>query len=207
MIAYKITCKENGKEYIGITTRNLDRRWYEHKYVANSCGQLLGKAIKKYGEEAFSIEQIASAIGNVENLKLLEQDLIQQFGTKVPNGYNLTNGGDGVFGYKQSEETIKRVADIKRGTKASEQTKAKMRIAHAGEKNGFHGKKHTEESKRRNAEAHFKGTILAFSEELGVVIEMNGPKEIKDAGFHPGHVYSCITGKEKTHRKFTFKRV
>lgn len=207
MLAYKITNTKNGKAYIGITTRKLDRRWYEHKYVSNSCGQLLAKAIKKYGEEAFTIEHIASAIGSLENLKLIEQELIRQLKTKVPNGYNLTDGGDGVFGFKQSEKQRKHNGDLKRGTKHTEETKAKMSKAHSGENNHFFGKTHTEEAKKRNAEAHFKGTILAINKELAVVIEMNGPKEIKEAGFHPGHVYSCITGTEKTHKNFTFKRI
>ena len=153
MQAYLITNKINNKGYVGITTRSLSRRWYEHRFVANSCGQLLGKAIKKYGEQAFEIMPIASA-KTLENLKEVEKDLIVQFQTKVPFGYNLTDGGDGVFGFKQSEEQKKHNGDLKRGTKHSEETKQKMKIAHLGENNHFYGKNHTEEAKRKNAEAH-----------------------------------------------------
>jgi group I intron endonuclease len=206
MIAYLVTNKVNGKQYVGITTRKLSRRWYEHKYVPQSSGKALSAAIKKYGESAFEIKQIASCTGDIETLKQLESDLIEQYNTfKI--GYNSTKGGDGVFGFKHSEETVKRVADKNRGRKASSETKTKMREAHGGEKNHFFGKQHTEDARKRNAEAHFKGTILAISEELATVIELNGPKEIRDAGFHPGHVYSCVTGNEKTHRNFTFKRI
>jgi group I intron endonuclease len=206
MQAYLITNKINNKGYVGITTRSLSRRWYEHRFVANSCGQLLAKAIHKYGEQAFEIKPIASA-KTLENLKEIEKELIAQFNTKVPLGYNLTNGGDGVFGFKQSEEQKKRNGDLKRGTKASEETKAKMRIAHSGKNNHFYGKNHTEEAKRKNAKAHFKGTILGINKKLAVVVEMNGPEEIKNLGFHPGHVYSCVTGKQKTHKNFIFKRI
>jgi len=153
MQAYLITNKINNKGYVGITTRSLDRRWYEHCFVANSCGQLLAKAINKYGEQAFEIMPIASA-KTLENLKEVEKDLIIQFQTKVPFGYNLTDGGDGVFGFKQSEEQKKRNGDLKRGTKASKETKQKMKIAHLGENNHFYGKNHTEEAKRKNADAH-----------------------------------------------------
>jgi len=131
----------------------LSRRWYEHRFVANSCGQLLGKAIKKYGEQAFEIMPIASA-KTLENLKEVEKDLIIQFQTKVPFGYNLTDGGDGVFGFKQSEEQRLKSANLRLGTKHTKETKAKMREAHSGEKNHFYGKTHTEETKRKNAEAH-----------------------------------------------------
>lgn len=153
MQAYLITNKINNKGYVGITTRSLDRRWYEHRFVANSCGQLLAKAINKYGEQAFQIMPIASA-KTLENLKEVEKDLIIQFQTKVPFGYNLTDGGDGVFGYKHTEEQKKHNGDLKRGTKHSEETKQKMKIAHLGENNHFYGKNHTEEAKRKNAEAH-----------------------------------------------------
>lgn len=149
MIAYLITNKQNGKSYIGITTRNINRRWYEHKYVSNSCGKLLAKAIKKYGETAFIIEHVASAIGGINNLKELEKQLIVEFGTMVPNGYNLTAGGDGVFGFKHKSETIKEFSNSRRGIKVSEETKLKMRLAKTGEKNHFFGKQHSEETKQK----------------------------------------------------------
>ena len=206
MQAYLITNKINNKAYVGITTRSLDRRWYEHRFVANSCGQLLGKAIKKYGEDSFEIKPIASA-KTLEALKSVEKDLIVQFGTKVPNGYNLTDGGEGTSGFKQNPETVKRLTDLKRGTKATEETKAKMRLAHGKEKNHFYGKNHTEEAKKKNAEAHSKGTILGISKELAVVVEMTGPKEIKYLGFSPTRVYCCVNGQQKTHKNFTFKRI
>jgi len=151
MLVYRITNIENNKSYVGITTRNIERRWYEHKYVPNSCGQLLAKAIKKYGEKSFVIEHIASAIGGTDNLKELEKQLIEQCGTKVPNGYNLTAGGDGVFGFKHTEEQKKRNGNLKRGTKASKETKEKMKQAHLGEKNHFFGKQHSEETKQKIA--------------------------------------------------------
>jgi len=148
MQAYLITNKINNKGYVGITTRSLSKRWYEHRFVANSCGQLLGKAIKKYGEQAFEIMPIASA-KTLENLKEVEKDLIIQFQTKVPFGYNLTDGGDGVFGFKQSEEQRLKSANLRLGTKHTKETKAKMREAHSGEKNHFYGKTHSGDSKAK----------------------------------------------------------
>lgn len=149
MIAYLVTNTNNQKSYVGITTRSLNRRWYEHKFVKNSCAKLLAKAIDKYGIDSFKIEQIASGFGDIENLKTLEKLLIEQYRTFVPNGYNLTKGGDGVFGYKPSKEQIEKVASLKRGKKASEETKRKMREACLGEKNHFYGKEHSEETKQK----------------------------------------------------------
>jgi group I intron endonuclease len=114
---------------------------------------LLAKAINKYGEQAFEIMPIASA-KTLENLKEVEKDLIVQFQTKVPFGYNLTDGGDGLFGYKQTQEQRLKSATLRLGTKHSDETKQKMKVAHLGENNHFYGKNHTEETKRKNSEAH-----------------------------------------------------
>jgi group I intron endonuclease len=149
MQAYLIQNKLNGKGYIGITTRSIDRRWYEHRFVQNSCGKLLAKAIQKYGEDSFEIKVLASAVEGIDGLKELEKQLIAQHNTIVPSGYNLTAGGDGVFGYKHSKEVIERVAAKKRGTKMTEESKLKMHHAHLGEKNHFFGKTHSDETKNK----------------------------------------------------------
>jgi group I intron endonuclease len=148
MQSYIITNKQNGKSYVGITTRKIARRWYEHCYVGNSCGQLLNKAINKYGIDAFEIQVVASA-KTIPDLKELEKQLIVQYKTKVPNGYNLTDGGDGLIGYRHTEEQKKRNGDAKRGTVHSTETKQKMKDAHLGENNHFYGKSHSEETKQR----------------------------------------------------------
>jgi group I intron endonuclease len=148
MQSYIITNKQNGKSYVGITTRKIARRWYEHCYLGNSCGQLLNKAINKYGIDAFEIQVVASA-KTISDLKELEKQLIVQYQTKVPNGYNLTDGGDGLTGYRHTEEDKKRNGDLKRGTVHSDETKQKMKDAHLGENNHFYGKSHSEETKQR----------------------------------------------------------
>lgn len=153
MIAYLVTNSRNQKSYIGITTRSLDRRWYEHCYVENSCAKLLSKAIKKYGIDVFEIKEIASSIDDLDGLKKLETMLIEQYQTLVPNGYNLTKGGDGVWGFKQDPKIIEQIASKKRGTKLSNETKQKMRESHLGQKNHFYGQQHTKESKQKISES------------------------------------------------------
>jgi group I intron endonuclease len=98
MFVYKITNQVNGKVYIGITTGSIEKRWREHKCAANKGSQLpLYKAIRKYGHEAFSIEQLATA-DTVEDLKAQEVRFIKELGSFYTdgNGYNMTDGGDGV---------------------------------------------------------------------------------------------------------------
>ena len=94
MIVYKITNKINNKFYIGITSKSLEQRFAGH---IKQPRYYLGEAIKKYGEQNFTIEQIDEA--NSFN-KLKEKE--QYYVNKLKPRYNLTVGGDGTIGYKHS---------------------------------------------------------------------------------------------------------
>jgi hypothetical protein len=63
--AYLVTNIRNGKQYIGIigkSEKTVSKRWKEHCYEAGyNSHYLLHKAIRKYGEAAFEVEQVASA--------------------------------------------------------------------------------------------------------------------------------------------------
>lgn len=98
---YIITCTINAKQYVGITN-NLSRRWAKHRR-ANE-GQLLHRAIKKHGVDNFVFTHFASA-SDSESAKIIEKLLIKEHNTFSPCGYNLTEGGDGTFGYKHTEES------------------------------------------------------------------------------------------------------
>jgi len=96
MIAvYIVTNIANGKQYVGITT-NLKRRWHQH-LSANGSAPALHAAIKKYGPEGFVLSHICDAF-DFDAACDIERSLIQQHNTKAPNGYNLTDGGEGVVG-------------------------------------------------------------------------------------------------------------
>ena len=86
---YQITNLINQKRYIGITN-NYKRRWQEHcKKQANS---LIHKAIVKYGEENFKFEILYNNVSEKEAEKL-EKELIKEYDTLAPKGYNLAKGG------------------------------------------------------------------------------------------------------------------
>ena len=96
MIIYKITNAINTKIYIGQTVQSLTDRWSDHcrpckgKHVNRSA---IGSAIRKYGQENFTIEQIDSAT-SLEELNIKEQTYIKALNTLSPNGYNLELGGN-----------------------------------------------------------------------------------------------------------------
>lgn len=108
---YLVTNNINGKQYIGQTIMTLKQRWNKHLSKSrekNATG--LAGAIKKYGEENFSIELIATC--NIEDLNNLEQYYINKYDT-FNNGYNLTLGGEGgkILNLNE-EEVIKKYQEL-----------------------------------------------------------------------------------------------
>lgn len=112
---YKITNKINNKQYIGQTTKKrASDRFSQHRYLARhlnaeKSNSYLHKAMNAYGVDNFIFELIEEIDNSLLNER--EQYWIQQLNTLAPNGYNLTNGGEGTqkFSRPQSiEEKEKR---------------------------------------------------------------------------------------------------
>lgn len=97
---YKITNQINGKVYIGETTRTVAARWRQHKSRAklSEYTEYLYNAIRKYGIENFTIEEITKC--SDEDRFKIETEYITQYrswvGFKDCNGYNLTLSQEGV---------------------------------------------------------------------------------------------------------------
>lgn len=89
MIVYKLTNLVNGKIYVGQTTRSLEKRFKEHSHCKTS---LIGQAIHEFGEENFSREVLATC-DSKEETDNLEVFFICYFNCRVPNGYNVAEGG------------------------------------------------------------------------------------------------------------------
>lgn len=131
--AYLITCLVNGKQYIGVTARSIKRRWYEHATDSKSRpGQsALRRAIAKHGESNFTVQSVFCAF-TYEDLLVVEKELIQQFGTRSPRGYNLTLGGQGANGCKRSPEHIAAIVRAQTGSHRSAEARAKISAARLG---------------------------------------------------------------------------
>lgn len=109
-IVYIIENLENGKKYIGQTTRELSERFREH--CGNSSTSVCPKlrnAIKKYGKDAFVIETLwSNETCTQQELDCKEVEFIKKFNTLSPNGYNLTLGGSGG---RHSDETKRLISE------------------------------------------------------------------------------------------------
>jgi len=154
--AYIVTCLVNRKQYVGISVRPVIARWLEHVSAAKKkSNRPFLSAIKKYGKEVFSIEHIACA-KNFSDLKEVEKLLIVQHGTRSPSGYNVTDGGDGTWGHKHSEETRHLLSQYSRPQseeirkKISDSLKGRSRPPEIMEmlRKSRIGKRHSEETKK-----------------------------------------------------------
>ena len=124
---YKITNKLTNKVYIGITNQGSGAR-YRHHWYESRIGEPspIHRSMAKYGEDNFTLEIIDFA-DTYDELKEKEKYWIKQYNsTDKSIGYNLTEGGDGTFGRKHSEETKEKIRQKALGRKVSEETKKKM---------------------------------------------------------------------------------
>lgn len=137
MIIYKITNKITGKCYIGQTVQTLQRRWYKHLH--DSRCPAMRDALKKYGEDNFTIEVIDNA-ETIEELNKKEVYWISFFNSLVPNGYNLQDGG--------------------KNCRCAESTKQKLSELNSGKNHPLYGKPRSEETKKKVSDAH-KGVPLS----------------------------------------------
>tara|TARA_Y100000992_G_scaffold200619_1_gene136714 strand:+ start:194 stop:841 length:648 start_codon:yes stop_codon:yes gene_type:complete len=103
---YKISFP-NGKCYIGFTTRTIKERWVEHnKHAKAGNTRRLYNAVRKYNMvDTFQMIVIDTAETEEE---LCEKEIahieINNSNSEGRNGYNMNDGGDGVFGYRHTEE-------------------------------------------------------------------------------------------------------
>ncbi|MBR1419537.1 MAG: GIY-YIG nuclease family protein [Selenomonadaceae bacterium] len=200
MIIYVIINTINGKIYIGQTTRSLSERISEH--ISNKK-TLIGRAIQKYGWTNFSVKVI-EVCDTIEQLNEREKFWIAKYDSIVPNGYNLTEGGNNGThsadvcarlsaantGKKLSAETCKKISEAKKGTHLSKETRAKMSAMRKG-------KSKSNETRARMKLAQTKNRKVVYCIETRQTFE-----SIKAAaesyGIRSGEISSVCNGKRNT---------
>jgi|SRR5208282_308540 len=155
MIVYRRTNTKNGKVYIGKTTRTSDERWISLLYEINRGSHApIHNAIRKYGAESFTTDILYEARTYEELSKMETFFIILHQSHLRENGYNLTLGGDGaapgelnpMWGKTHTDEVKATLRALRLGTTQTEATKRKIGEACSGEKNGFYGRKHSEQT-------------------------------------------------------------
>lgn len=121
----------SGKCYIG-KDLTLPKRALKHLDGKEPDCPAIHNAIVSQGTENFDVTLIDLPHADNKLLSLYEQAYIRLFRSQKPSGYNLTPGGDGGSFTVHTEEAKRKISE-----------------GQLGEKNHFHGKKHTAESRRK----------------------------------------------------------
>ena len=131
---YKATNKITNKSYIGFD-KNWPSRKHGHKSRAkhSSNNYKFYNAINKYGWDNFEWQVMYQSKDYDHTYKTIESYFIEQYDS-YNTGYNMTKGGDGATGSKNSGAPKGRIPwnKGKTGHKHSEETKRKLSNANKG---------------------------------------------------------------------------
>lgn len=175
----------SGKCYIGITNQDLERRWGSNGYnytIVKKDGKLkhpyFANAILKYGWDNFKHEILHINLTK-EEACAKEKEYIAYY-KKGGKSYNITDGGEGLWGYKFTKEQIKKSAEKRRGIKQSPETIAK-RVA----KNT--GKTRTDEQKMKTSKP-----VVQYDLQGNFISEYFGINEAsRQTGINNSHIGDC----------------
>jgi len=148
-IIYQHVRKDNGKSYVGLTQKSLEKRWCEHvKESQRGSTKPFHKAIRLVSDDSWEHLILAEGIETFDEAAKLEIKFIEELKTKISeNGYNCTDGGDGFRGGTHSEEARKKLSEAGKGRKHTEEAKEKIR-------NALLGKPRSEELKEKVSKAN-----------------------------------------------------
>lgn len=151
----------NGKCYVGQST-DIEGRWNQHLNQYSKCTLLL-EDMRIFCVENFELSILETLPSDKEQLQEREKYWIKKLNSKYPNGYNVSDGGNGMFGshseiskqkisisnigkvapnkgIPHSEETRRKISDGHIGKSKSLQTREKMSAAQIGNKKGIGNK-------------------------------------------------------------------
>lgn len=210
--------KINGKRYIGITMRDVIKRW-KINGSGYSYNSHFYSSIKKYGWDNFEHEVVLCNLTK-EEAEMFEVEMIRKYKTTDADfGYNKHSGGNttpalssetkdkirkALKGHIKSKETCKKLSESHRGKKLSEETKKKLSEANKGSKNYFYGKSlvgeehgmfgknHSDKSRKKISENH-AGTRKIVCLETKTTYKSIA-SAARDMGLNRICIQSCCAG-------------
>ena len=204
---YLITDTTNGMKYTGQHHYHIEGQ-LDPNY--HGSGTIISKIYKKRPETLK--EEYIKTCYSEEEMNSDEQYYIKLFKTLYPNGYNLTEGGDGCVA---SEETRRKLSQNhydcsgenhpNYGKKASDETRKKMSDSHKGKPSPNKGKKMSEEQKKKMSESK-KGIpniklskkVLQYTLDGEFVREWSSIAECSQNGYAGQNICKCCQGKRKS---------
>lgn len=233
-IVYKHTCP-SGKVYIGITGTSLERRCGKNGRGYERSA-LFSKAIQKYGWENIKHEILFDSLTK-EQAEAKEIELIAEYKSNQREyGYNLSSGGDGgTAGVVMSLKTRKKMSEVHKGKKLSDEHRQNLSLArqgmifskthrqklseakrgrYCGEDNPWYGKHPNEETRKKMRESHLGKFVGANNPTARAVCQFDMAMQfikkfdcIATAERETGfrHISNVCRGKRKTAGGFIWR--
>lgn len=108
----------SGKQYVGITGLGVAARRGQHGSRARSgSSRPFHQALRKYGD-AMKWTELETGL-SFDEACASERYYIAALGSRAPSGYNCTEGGEGIPGYKFSVEARQEMSERRRGNKCA----------------------------------------------------------------------------------------
>ncbi len=161
-IIYCATNQKNNKKYIGQTIKTLRQRKAKHIVNAlhHNSSFKFHQAIRKYGKDGFEWTIIETV--NESIIDERERYNINKFDS-LDHGYNMTEGGQDIRGYRHTEETKKKIGDSMRGRSNKDHF-----IDRYGEVEGIkHYNLYLDKMKDRKGKTRLQGFIEKYGEKEG----------------------------------------
>lgn len=199
-----------------MTTKSLQERFYYHTVQSkqNSQKMAIAKSILKYGEENFEIRLLEECTSKRDMIEK-EKYWIKKLET-YKNGYNMTLGGEGLFGYSHSLETRIKMSKSKIGNKNNkghfkgrnhtEEAKFKISRKNSGINNGMFGKTHSEIAKAKIIESQQK-KVAQYKDKKLIKIYGSYKKAAYAVGGKPAAISRCCRGIRKHHRGYEWRNI
>ena len=158
---YLVTNNVNGKRYVGQTTTSVMKSWLSGHCSEARKGEktVICAAIRKYGQENFTVERLASAF-SLDELNQMEIHYIRHYKTLKPFGYNLDEGGNNRLTHPESRQKLSLAMKgntngrFTKGRQVSEQTRLKLSLARKGRPSNRKGAIQTPESRAKMSASH-----------------------------------------------------
>jgi len=187
----------NGKSYIGVTEKTARERFRTHVHQRQTRRYAVYAAIRHYG--AASVRVRTLVIGKIDYLMELERQAIEAFGTKAPNGYNLTDGGEVPRGL--TAESLAKMSAVHKGkahhcVPHSAEAKARMSASHKG--------RPKTDQHRRNISSALMGNKRSLGKTHSVETRAKMSASHKGIIFserHRANISAAAKLREQTHRQ------
>ena len=199
----------NGKRYIGKDSKWPTRRdQHIQSSKKDTPTQLCEKKMREHG--FLFIDPIVQDLTE-EEANMAEIFFIKLFRTNIcewgdmSRGYNLTSGGDGVSGFKMSNEAKEKMRLAKlgkpgnaRGSKRTEETIRKLSESRKGRPVSDETKRKISEKMKGIPKPHFKGRILSEEHKRKIAEANRGRPKSEEA---KRKMKEASKGKPKPHLK------